>query len=149
MPATPGRYTLLRPRLDRLARVQSELETGDPRAVHRARVAARRLRELLPLLHLDRDMSDKLGRRLRRARRSLGTARELDVLLHLVRELHDSGRYPKEALRRVGETVRVERDKVRERLPLKSVSAEIGRASRKLEALADDLESAERKARDR
>jgi CHAD domain-containing protein len=126
-----------------------ELEAGNPRAVHRARVATRRLRELLPLLQLDRDTAGKLNRRLRRARRRLGTTRELDVLQHLTRELHESGRYPRHALRRVAESLQEERHKARTELPIKAIVAEMGRARRKLESVADALEAGDRKTRDR
>ena len=42
------------------------VEGGDVRALHRTRVASRRLREVLPVLQLDPDMAHKLGRRLRK-----------------------------------------------------------------------------------
>jgi CHAD domain-containing protein len=51
-------------------------------------VASRRLRELLPVLSLERDGAQRmrLRRPLRRVTRSLGTVRELDVVLALLEE---------------------------------------------------------------
>ena len=77
------------------------VEEGRPRAVHRTRVAARRLREVLPVLQLDGDVARRLGRRLRRVTRRLGTVRELDALLLLVEAMRVSGRYDETALSRV------------------------------------------------
>jgi CHAD domain-containing protein len=65
---------------------------GDVDAVHRARVASRRLRELLPLLGLPRDQTKGLERRLRKTTKQLGKVRELDVQIALIKELRD-GRY--------------------------------------------------------
>ena len=61
----PERSQLLRQRLDRLTRALRVVDDGDARSLHRARIASRRLRELLPLLELQPDRAKKLGRRLR------------------------------------------------------------------------------------
>jgi len=82
------------------------LEDGDVRAVHRTRVASRRLREVLPILQLDPEVSEKLSRRLRKVTQRLGVVRELDVLLALIDELAGSDRYPTTALARVGRVPR-------------------------------------------
>jgi len=81
--------------------------------VHRARVASRRLRELLPVLQLDPGTARKLRKRLRKATRQLGALRELDVLLALTEELVKSGRHSEHALRRVASDVRRARDLAR------------------------------------
>lgn len=63
---------------------------GDAAAVHRARVATRRLREALTVLDGDRRDARRLRRDLRTLTRALGPVRELDVTLGLiVRLLHD------------------------------------------------------------
>lgn len=54
---------------------------GVPDALHRARVASRRLRELLPLLG---QSSGKAAKRVRKLTRALGRVRELDVALALL-----------------------------------------------------------------
>ena len=96
------RSELLKARLDRFSRVLQGVENGDITALHRARVASRRLRELLPVLQLDYDVAVKLNRRLRRVTARLGTVRELDVLLLLIDELHVSRRVRLSAKGRVG-----------------------------------------------
>jgi CHAD domain-containing protein len=148
MPASPARQKLLRTRLDSLARALPELEAGHRKAVHKTRVAARRLRELLPLLQIDYDAAAKLGRRLRRARRALGRARELDVLYDLSIALRESGRHHPQALRQVEEALHAERDRLRARLPLKAIATELRRIRRKLDGTADAMRPAERQTPD-
>jgi CHAD domain-containing protein len=138
------RYDLLRSRLDRFTRTLHGVESGEIGAVHRVRVASRRLRELLPVLEIEQAVVRKLGRRLRKLTRRLGEVRDLDVLTLLVDELRDSGRLPDRALRRVGGAVHQARDEVRGRLSLTAVAADLKRVGRKLEAIAVELEPADR-----
>jgi hypothetical protein len=90
-PITP-RYDLLRKRAERFTRLLHEVEHGDVRAIHRTRVASRRLREVLPVLRLDTGTTDWLNRRLRKVTERLGPVRELDVLAATIEELRLSGR---------------------------------------------------------
>src|SRR5450432_1890131 len=108
MPASTTRSELLRKRVDRFTSVLHAVEQGEVRALHRARVASRRLREQIPMLQLESGAARKLGRRLRKVTARLGTVRELDVLLLLIDELHVSGRRGSGGLGRVG--VRVSKD---------------------------------------
>jgi len=101
MSASRRRSDLLQKRLEQFTRLLHELEEGDVRALHRTRVASRRLREILPVLQLKPDVSTRLGRRLKRVTVEIGRVRELDVLLTLVDELRDSDGYDSQALRRV------------------------------------------------
>jgi CHAD domain-containing protein len=117
---------------------------GDARALHRARVASRRLRELLPILQLDNDLARKLGRRLRRMTARLGSVRELDVLILLLDELHESGRYHEGGLSRIATAVARDRDDQREKLETKLPPAELRRMASKLEDVADELKAAPR-----
>src|SRR5437867_2962313 len=87
MTASVRREDLLRTRLNRFTRSLPGVQTGDMRAIHRARVASRRLRELLPVLGLSHGAAAKLSRRLRKTTRRLGAIRELDVLLALIEDL--------------------------------------------------------------
>lgn len=144
MPAS--RVTLLRKRLDRFARVLGGVEQGDVRALHRARVASRRLRELIPVLEVDQDVARKLGRRLRKITNRLGIVRELDVLLLLIDELHVSRRPHREALGRVAVAVAKSRDDARARLVERAPVGEMRRIARKLGRVADRLETGEREA---
>jgi CHAD domain-containing protein len=118
-----------------------DLEKGDVRALHRTRVASRRLRELLPILQLDSGLARKLGRRLRRVTDGLGSLRELDVLTMLLDELHESGRHGQGGLSRVASAVVRERNTARKRLRAKLPVDELGRAASKLEAVAQDLQA--------
>lgn len=115
------------------------LHEGDPAALHRTRVASRRLREILPILHLDPRRNRKLRRQLRKVTRVLGETRELDVLHALVTELRSAGRYPADALRRVGMTI--ERDRAESRRALKATlpPSKIKRMLGRLEAGVDRL----------
>src|SRR5437868_13448656 len=116
MPASPSRHVLLLSRLERFTKMLPGVADGDVKAIHRARVASRRLRELLPVLQLDQDSVRKVERRLRKVTRQLGGVRELDVLLILSDELQESGRHSDRALRRVASDIRRGRDEARKQL---------------------------------
>lgn len=143
MPASLRRYDLLKSRIDRFTRMLPGVEDGDVRAIHRMRVASRRLRELLPVLQLDRQTARKLVRRLRKVTRRLGRVRELDVLLPLIEELHESRPETERALKRVADGIQVARGEARENMAGKISSAELQRIRRKLESAAKTLEHAE------
>src|SRR5690348_15805381 len=115
MPASPSRNELHRRRLERFTRLLSAVGEGHVRTVHRARVATRRLRELLPVLQLDHDVASRLGRRLRKVTAQLGTMRELDVLMLGIDELRETGRHSDRALTLVADAVSRERSRVRQR----------------------------------
>lgn len=87
MSASRQRIELLRDRLKSFTRLLRQVEQGDVRAIHRTRVATRRLRELIPILQLDQRTSARLLRDLRKATRALGRVRELDVTLQLLTDL--------------------------------------------------------------
>jgi CHAD domain-containing protein len=142
-----SRSELLRKRLERFTRVLQGLEDGNVRALHGARVASRRLRELLPVLQLDRDDTRKLSRRLRKITTRLGIVRELDVLLLLIDELHVSRRELNQALSRVAVAVAKDRDDARDALAKKLPVSELRRAARKLTHVADALADADAAAR--
>jgi CHAD domain-containing protein len=139
MSSSLDRHDLLRARLDRFTRMLHGVEAGEPRAIHRTRVATRRLRELLPVLELDGRTARKLGRRLRRITRRLGAIRELDVLLDVMEELQKSRRYPGHVLGRITGDIRTARNSAREDLIGKPLVSELHRVSRKLEAAAGEL----------
>jgi CHAD domain-containing protein len=143
MPVFTTRSELLKKRVDQFTRVLHAVEEGDVRALHQARVASRRLREIVPLLQLEHGSTRKLGRRLRKVTDRLGTVRELDVLLLLIDELHVSGRRGG-GLGRVGVRVSKNRDHARKRLSIRFPVAEMARLARKLERIATALQEAER-----
>jgi CHAD domain-containing protein len=120
---------------------------GDADALHRLRVASRRLRELLPLLRLERDTALKLRRRLRKLTKRLGTARELDALWVLIQDLRENARYSAIALRQVGAAVASARERARERLAAKLSTSKMERLTRRLDDAERRLESDETKRR--
>src|SRR5262245_17086231 len=141
-----GRSRLLKRRLDRLTRSLPDLERGDVSALHRTRVASRRLRELVPMLQIDADKGRKLSRRLRKITRRLGTVRELDVLLRLIDELHVARRDHRdhrEALAHVAVAVARKRDDARKRLFDRLLMDDIWRVAKKIERVADGLKDLE------
>ena len=62
---------------------------GRPDSIHGARIATRRIREVLPLTHewQRRDIADDLFVRFKRMGRSLGRVRDADVRIELLRHL--------------------------------------------------------------
>jgi CHAD domain-containing protein len=138
------RSQLLKRRLDRLTRPLPDLERGEVRALHRTRVASRRLRELVPMLQIDADKARKLSRRLRKITRRLGSVRELDVLLLLIDELHASRREHREALAHVAVAVARTRDEARKRLFDRLPIDDIWRVAKKIERVVEGLEDLER-----
>ena len=80
---------LLRQRLLSLLDALPAAASGDVTSVHRARVASRRLREVLPVLAeaAGSDALDRGGKQVRRITRALGPIRELDVALGHLAEM--------------------------------------------------------------
>jgi CHAD domain-containing protein len=142
MPASRRRYDLLRSRLERFTRMLQGVESADPHAVHRTRVASRRLREILPILELDPGTTRKLGRRLRKVTRTLGPLREADVLLDLAVALSSEGRAQKRGWQRLAAHLQTTRDRARSRVAGKALVGDLRRVGRKLEHVASRLEHA-------
>lgn len=143
MAASTQRHDLLRKRLERFTRLLPALAQGDVNALHRTRVASRRLRELLPILQLDHDVTDRLSHRLRKVTARLGVVRELDVLLMLLDELHESRRHDHAALARVAEDVSRERARARGQLVGRRVPLDdLKQIARRLSRAADELDAA-------
>jgi len=143
MPHATTRSELLKRRLDRLTRALPELDEGDVRALHRARVESRRLRELVPVLQIDHDATKKLSRRLRKLTSRLGTVRGLDVMLLGIDELHEARRVQGSALARVGVAVSKERDRARRRLFAHLPIEDVWRLVQKLDRVVHDLKEHE------
>jgi CHAD domain-containing protein len=139
MSASRRRSDLLQKRLEQFTKLLHELGEGDVRAIHRTRVASRRLREILPVLQLKADVSTRLARRLKRVTEELGRVRELDVLQSLVGELRELGRYDAQALRRVSSALAAEQSQAHARLGERLPVNELRRLARKLEKVGDDL----------
>jgi CHAD domain-containing protein len=87
-----------------LRRALPQAVRGDVESLHQARVATRRLREVLFALGAPGTSQPSLQRKVRRLTRALGTVRELDVGLENLEELQSDPRVPRSAvalLRRV------------------------------------------------
>jgi CHAD domain-containing protein len=135
VPSTP-RHALFLRRLRRFTRTLPGVEAGDARAVHRMRVASRRLRELLPVLQLERQSSGRLPRRLRKVTRRLGGVRELDVVALEVAELRRQEPGCAKALDVLEQEARQARDRAHERLVQSGAARELRRIAGKLETAA-------------
>jgi CHAD domain-containing protein len=114
---------------------------GDLRAIHRTRVASRRLREVVPILQLDSRVARRLTRKLRKLTRRLGQIRELDVLGLLLEELQESGRFSARALELIGADVAAERHADFDTMTDAGFKEELRRISRKLEQALEGLPS--------
>jgi CHAD domain-containing protein len=143
MSATRRCSTLLKTRLDRFTRMLPGVAQGDERALHRARVASRRLREIVPVLQLDADLTQKLSRRLRRITRRLGDVRELDVMLSLIEELRHAHPEHSDALTRVSAVVTKERDEARTDLAERLPHGDLEKVVRKLDHVVQTLRRGE------
>ena len=139
MPVASSRYELLRKPLVRFTRTFKGINKGEEKALHRARVASRRLREVLPVLQLDSDVTADLTRRLRKVTSRIGPARELDVLLLQLDELQQSGRFDQGSLSRVAAAVAKRRSAARKRLLAKLPVGTLRRVASKLAKIADQL----------
>jgi CHAD domain-containing protein len=137
---TSERYAPFHQQVDAFARELGRIHEWDIEALHRARVASRRLREWLPLLGMDSGTARKLGRRLRKVTRQLGTVRELDVLSLAIQDLATDRRCSPPALNRVGAEVADTRITARERLTAKLPLAKMERLARSLARAARHLE---------
>jgi CHAD domain-containing protein len=140
MPNLTHLYGPFRKRLDAFAQALGRVEEGDVEALHRTRVASRRLRELLPLLELDRDLTRKLTRRLRKVTKRLGGVRELDVLVLLIQKLAEDDRYSPAALQQLRAAADKARAGARGRLAAKLPTAKLERLALKLERVSKNLE---------
>lgn len=116
------------------------VEEGDVSALHRARVASRRLREVLPVLQLDPDVGSKLNRKLRKITDRLGVVREFDVLLCVMEELKEAGRHPEAALTRVAASLGDDRIEERARLLAKVKIDGLHRIAAKLDKVGHALQ---------
>lgn len=132
---------LLSPRLAALAVHLPHARHGSVKAVHQARVASRRLREILPIV------GGVAGpRRLRRAvrhvravTRALGPVRELDVTLDLVGQLAGPGREAPVAISSVRRLVAEERRRRRRAMLEVITPGQVARTLRAVQAVQTRL----------
>jgi CHAD domain-containing protein len=132
-----GQHGQFRKRLDAFTSEAQGIYEGKVEALHHARVASRRLREVLPVVGLEGDTTRKLSRRLKKVTRQLGVVRELDVLMLMIQELRPNARYSSTALERVGAGVEEARVTERNRLTAKLPFVKLQRLARRLERASE------------
>jgi len=115
------------------------LAEGQLLAMHRTRVASRRLREILPILELESSDAIRLGKRLKKVTVELGVVRESGILLKLVDELQRSGRFDAQVMRRVHSALAEQYAQARGRLAERLPVSDVERLARKLAKVARAL----------
>lgn len=148
MPSSTSRDHLLDARLRAVTRTLQGVREGDARSIHRARIASRRLRELLPVLGLEKALTDKVVKRLRKTRRRLGAVREFDVLLLLLDDMRKTRQHPDMALRRAAAHIRELRAQAWTPEMGKRGAAGFARVARWLEAGGSDVKDADATGKD-
>ncbi len=127
-------------RLAALTRQVPQALAGHPEGVHQARVASRRLRELLPLLQATPEaarLSARARRQVRRLTRRFGAVRELDVALLALRDTTVSHPEHAGAAGQVAAVVEAERAAAAGRLSDAVEDVDLIKAGRRLLAAAD------------
>ncbi len=114
---------------------------GDVEAVHRTRVASRRMREALPCLEprLSRPVLRQARRKTRRLTRALGSVRELDVALGILTELEADHPEHRAAIDRVRADISRRREVVRQRMLTRLQSIKPGKLVHELFSRVGDL----------
>jgi CHAD domain-containing protein len=149
MKAASPSVALLRRRARAVLDPLPQAIAGDPTALHRARVASRRLREALPVVGAGpqataaRRKVQKLARRLTRA---LGSVRELDVALQILEERADGDETPGTAIDRARGVVRVEREGRRAEMLRRLQRVSLDKLRSRLEALGQDIAAVSQEA---
>jgi CHAD domain-containing protein len=110
---------------------------GETKALHKARVASRRIREALPVVAASAPPAKvkKLRRRLRELTRSLGPVRELDVELGMLENDEESDSVTRHALAMIRREVAAKRHAVRHEFEKNPPVGDIKKLVRKLEKI--------------
>ena len=113
-----ARDRLLHRRLRAFARALPDACGGDVNAVHKARVASRRLREALPVVLADLPPKKvkRLARGFRRITRALGPVREVDVTIGVLATTAEQFPDAAGSLRTVAGHLHAERDRLRDEM---------------------------------
>ena len=142
---------LMGPQLHALTRSLPGAQQGDAPLVHRARIATRRLREVLPVVFPGAH-GRKLERKVRRLTRALGPVRELDVALQTLDELDAADDAPRAGIARLRQVIRQERARVHaemcdevERVDVKKLRRRMTSAARKRRLVSPDSKARQAK----
>jgi len=129
---------LWRKRLDALEKVWPQFLAGEIEALHKTRVASRRIREALPVVGVNAPASKvkKLRRRMRDLTRFLGPIRELDVELGMIDKRLD-GNSARSALSLVRRDVASRRHALRHKLKDDEPVSDLRKLRKKLERISE------------
>jgi CHAD domain-containing protein len=126
-----------------LTSASARASRGDGRAIHKLRVATRRLREALPaagaLSPSETDV-DRIVRDLRRITRSLGRVRELDVSRAVLEKFAKREQWPVVVVARLDQFCARERDRALDDAAHALKSFDARETRRRLHAMAGELE---------
>ena len=112
-------------------------EHGRARDIHKARVASRRLREMLPLMHTGRRKERRVQKLMRRVTRGLGRLREADVLAELLNKVTDTTPDGRVGVGQLREQLQASHDRVFKKPKRRRLGRLLQRAVHQLEQLAD------------
>ncbi len=133
-----ARDRLLHRRLRAFARALPDARGGDANAVHKARVASRRLREAVPvvLAHVPAKKTKRLARDFRRITRALGPVREIDVTIGVLEAT--AAQFPDAAasLQAAAGPLHAERDRLREEMLGRLENVDADRLVAKVDTMA-------------
>jgi CHAD domain-containing protein len=138
---SPRRYDLLRSRLRGFTRTLPRLKSIDTRSATSAWIAARRLRELLPLLRMHGPLAEKLNDNLRRIVRRVEVVRQSDATLALLEEALESERRGRLAAGQVRDDLAQQATRARTALFRKKIGHDIRRVAAKLTDQLDTFRS--------
>ena len=129
---------LWRKRLDALDKVWPAFLAGETEALHKARVASRRIREALPVVGAPASAAKvkKLRRKMRDLTRYLGPIRELDVELGMIAAQAGGDDVSRSALALVRREVASRRQALREKLKDEKPVSDLKKLLKKLEKVA-------------
>jgi CHAD domain-containing protein len=129
---------LWRKRLDALDKVWPEFVAGETDALHKARVASRRIREALPVVGVEAPAGKvkKLRRKMRDLTRLLGPIRELDVELGMIESDVTATDVSPSALALVRREVTSRRQALRRKLKEDKPRFDLKKVRKKLEKIA-------------
>lgn len=140
MPRTPVRgtfRTIFRQRLAKFITPMEGAERGLKTDVHKARVASRRLREILPVMRTGARRDRRAGKLLRRVTRGLGRLRDPDVLVGQLDKLTDLTGDERTGVGQLREELQASRDRAFKKPKRRRLGRLLRRAVRQLERLAD------------
>jgi CHAD domain-containing protein len=140
MPSSRARHQILKGSIRRLRRTLKGISRGKPEAIHAARIATRRLRELVPLLGLSRRSTRRIVRQLRAGGRRLGKVRDVDTQMDLLEELSQLDRASGPLMGRLRDNLGGESADRRRRLARRKLERRLARTLTRLERAVDKLD---------